>query len=202
MNEPKPRFEYRTFAQDFGIVERRMRELSPVEKIRESAEIYIMSCGNNENNTKIRNDLMDIKVLIQKKEELEQWNPRMKGKFPMNTELIRDEVFPAFGVSLPDFNRDLYTLEQYLNEIIRPHPDLVSIHVFKRRFAYTINACIAELADVYINGAKVRTANIESVDIPAIHNAIEMVGLTDYENINYLMAIKRIIGMEPGPIPW
>ena len=60
MPEIKPRFEFRAFAQSFGIVEEKMRAISPVEQIRESLEIYIMSAGNNENNTKIRNDLMDI----------------------------------------------------------------------------------------------------------------------------------------------
>ena len=68
MTEIKPRFEFRTFAQDFGIVERRIRSLSNVEKIRESAEIYIMSRANNENNTKIRDELMDIKVFVQERQ--------------------------------------------------------------------------------------------------------------------------------------
>jgi hypothetical protein len=29
-----------------------------------------------------------------------------------------------------------------------------------------------------------------------------MTGLESYENINYLMAIKKVIGMEKGSIPW
>lgn len=199
MSEIKPRFEFRAFAPDFGIVGTKMRQLAPVEKIRESLEIYIMSAGNNENNTKIRANLMDIKVFVQQQQGLEQWNPRMKGEFPLPVATIRDEVFPAFGVALPKFNRETYTLEQYLNEIIKPHPDLVAVNVFKRRFAFTINNCIAEIGEVFINGAKMMTANLESVDVDAILQAREMVGLTPFENVNYLLAIKRIIGMEPLP---
>ena len=30
-----PRYEFRTFAQNFGLVEERMRKLAPCEKIRE-----------------------------------------------------------------------------------------------------------------------------------------------------------------------
>ncbi|HHJ53341.1 MAG TPA: hypothetical protein ENJ89_09125 [Caldithrix abyssi] len=197
MAEIKPRFEFRAFAQDFGIVEDNMRRLSPVEKIRESKEIYIMSAGNNENNTKIRDNLMDIKVFVQEQKGLEQWNPRMKGEFPMSADTIRNEVFPAFGVEIPEFKRETYTLKQYLEEIIAPHPDLAAVHVFKRRFAFTVNGCIAEIGDVYINGAKVRTANLESVDVEAILEGMRMVGLDKYENVNYLLAIKRVIGMEP-----
>jgi hypothetical protein len=179
-----------------------MRAMSSVKQIRESAEIYIMSRANNENNTKIRNELMDIKVLVQRRQALEQWNPRMKGAFPMQVEKISSVVFPAFEVQLPEFHREDYTLDQYLEEIITPHPQLQAVHVYKRRFAFTINDCIAELADVYINGARVKTVNLESVDTEAILEARQRVGLSEYENINYLLAIKRVIGMEPLPIPW
>lgn len=198
----KPRFEFRTFAQDFGIVERKIRAMSQVERIRESAEIYIISRASDENNTKIRDQLMDIKVLVQEKQGFEQWNPRMKAAFPMKVASIQDEVFPAFGVAPPQFQREVYTLDQYLNEIIGPHPELQTVHVYKRRFAFTINGCIAELGDVYINGAMLRTANLESTDIAAIAHAKQEVNLIGYENINYLMAIKRVIGMSPEPIPW
>ena len=34
MNEIKPRFEFRTFAQTFGNVETKMRKLSKLEQIR------------------------------------------------------------------------------------------------------------------------------------------------------------------------
>ncbi len=197
MPEIKHRFEFRAFAQSFGIVEEKMRAISPVEQIRESLEIYIMSAGNNENNTKIRNDLMDIKVLVQVAKGLEQWNPRMKGQFPMAVEMIKNEVFPAFGVAMPEFKRESYTLAQYINEIIKPHPDLAAVNVFKRRMGFTINGCIAELAEVYVNGARIMTANLESTDVEAILAAKKMIALEDFENVNYLLAIKRVIGMEP-----
>lgn len=202
MTEIKPRFEFRTFARGLGSVERTFRELSPLGGIRESAETYIMSTGNNENNSKIRDALMDIKVFVREDRGLEQWNPRMKGAFPMPVSTLRDEVFPAFGVELPKFARDVYTLDQYLDELIEPHPDLQAVSVFKRRFAFTINDCIAELGDIYINGARIQTANLESIDIEAILEGMKMTGLEGYENINYLMAIKRVIGMETGSIPW
>lgn len=199
MAEVRPRFEFRAFAQNFGLVEERMRMLSPVEQIRESVEIYIVSAENNENNTKIRDELMDIKVLVQKKLGLEQWNPRMKGQFPMSAQAIGEQVFPAFGVASPQFDRETYTLRQFIQELILPHPSLVAVHVFKRRFGFTINGCIAELAEVYVNGAKIMTASMESEHVEAILQAKEMVGLTGYENVNYLLAIKRIIGMAPLP---
>lgn len=197
MSEIKPRFEFRTFAQNFGIVINKMRKISPLDKIRESSEIYIMSAGNSENNTKVRDDLMDIKVFVTKDRGLEQWNPRMKGSFPMKAAVIRDEVFPAFGVAVPDFKREEYTLAQFIGEIIRPHKDLVPVSVFKRRYGFMVNNCITEYAELLINGAAIQTVAVESVSVEDILKAKEMLALNDYENINYLHAIKRIIGMEP-----
>lgn len=197
MADIKPRFEFRTWARNFGLVERKLRAVSPCEQIRESQEIYIVSAGNNDNNTKIRDRLMDIKVFVQERQGLEQWNPRMKGEFPIAAQILRDEVFPAFGVDMPALRRDAYTLEQYLDEVIRPHPQLVAVRVFKRRFAFTVNGCITEIAEIEINGAGLQTVAVESVDVPAILEAKEMLALQDYENVNYLRAIKRVIGMEP-----
>jgi len=199
MAEIKPRFEFRTWAKNFGMVEQKIHKLSACEGIRESAEIYIVSAGNNENNTKVRDKLMDIKVFVTEKEGLEQWNPRMKGEFPMKSATLVDEVFPALGVKMPALERDDYTLDQYLDEVIRPHLKLAAVSVFKRRFAFTINDCITEIAEIEINGAGLQTVAVESVDIPAILKAKDMLGLDDYENINYLRAIKRVIGMEPLP---
>jgi hypothetical protein len=165
--------------------------------IRESQEVYIVSAANNENNTKIRDIKMDIKELVEKKQGLERWNPRMKGEFPMQTEVIKTKVFPAFAVKEPDFKRDAYTLDQYLEELIIPHPELSAVNVFKQRFAFTINGCITEIAQLLINGAAIQTVAVELEDIDAIQKAKELLGLTEYENINYLLAIKRVIGMEP-----
>jgi hypothetical protein len=123
----------------------------------------------------------------------------MKGEFPMHAEKIASEVFPAFGVELPSFERKEYTLEQFLDELIRPHPQLVPVHVFKRRFAFTVCNCITEIAELRFNGASIKSVAVESVDSKAIQEAKRTLGLTEYENLNYLRAIKRVIGMLPLP---
>lgn len=199
MNKIIPRYEFRTFAQNFGRVETRMREFSKCEMIRESSEIYIVSAANNENNTKIRDRKMDIKELVEQKQGLERWNPRMKAEFPMKLEVIQNQVFPAFSVEEPEFKRAEYTLRQYLNEIIMPHPQLLAVQVFKRRFAFSINGCITEIAHLLINGAAIQTVAVELEDVDAILKALEMLGLSEYENVNYLLAIKRIVSLAPLP---
>ena len=201
--ESKPRFEFRTFGQDFDVVAKRMARLSmPVpEKVWErfSDEIYIVSCTNNINNTKIRNGKMDIKTLVQTVDGFEQWNPLMKAEFPITPEVLKNKVFPAFQVKMPELNKDVYTLDEFI-DIIRTHPDLQAVRVHKQRFGYMVNNTICETGTVLINGARVITISSESTDVDDIKKTIKDIGLEGVENINYLQAIKRVIGMIDKPL--
>lgn len=193
----KPRFEFRTFGQEFGEQAYVMSRLSaPVpQKVweRESDEIYIVSRTNDINNTKIRDGKMDIKTFVTEQQGLEQWNPLMKGEFPMAASVLRDEVFPAFQVAIPEFTQDEYTLDQFL-DMVRAHPDLQAVKVHKERFGYMVNDTICEVANVLINGAHVMSINSESTEVADILKTMEDVGMAEFENINYLQAIKRVIG--------
>ena len=82
---------------------------------------------------------------------------------------------------------------------MQPHKDLSAVQVFKQRYGFTVNECMTEIADLLINGAAIRTVAVESSDAEAVLRAKDVLGLTEYENVNYLLAIKRIIGMEPLP---
>jgi hypothetical protein len=192
-----PRYEFRAFAQNFGLAEEKMRKLSKLDKFRETSEIYILSPDNNENNLKIRNDTLDIKVFVKEEKGLQQWKPSMRAEFPMKMEVLMDDVFPALGTAVPAFNRSEYTLEQFLKDLMIPNPELVLARVFKRRFGYMINECISEIAELLINGAAIKTMALESADIETVLKVKRKLGLHEYENVNYLLAIKRILGMEP-----
>ena len=198
----KPRFEFRSFGQNFEAAHFRMSRLSvPVpEKVweRHSDEIYIMSRTNDINNTKIRDGKMDIKTYVQTVDGLEQWNPLMKGEFPMKASVLAEEVFPAFQVKMPELNHELYTYEEFL-EIIQAHPDLQAVRVHKQRFGYMVNDTICEYGIVLINGARLITINSESTEVDDIKKTIADLKLEGVENINYLQAIKRVIGMIDKP---
>lgn len=194
----KPRFEFRTFGRDFSEAAYLMTRLSvPVPKKvweRSSEETYIISKTNDVNNTKIRDGKMDIKTFVQEIDGLEQWNPLMKGEFPMKAEILKKEVFPAFKVDMPALEKGEYTLKEFL-AIVKSHPDLQAITVEKERFGYMVNDTICEYANVWINGAMVVTVNSESTELDDIKKTIKDLGLEGVENINYLQAAKRIVGM-------
>jgi hypothetical protein len=181
----------------------RMARLSvPVpEKVweRESDEIYILSRTNDINNTKIRDGKMDIKTYVQTVKGLEQWNPLIKGEFPINRSVLEKEVFPAFKVNMPGLKKDVYTFDEFM-DIVRNHPDLAAVRVHKLRFGYMVNNTICEVGYVLINGAQVFTINSESTEVDDILKTIKDLGLEGVENINYLQAIKRVIGMIDKPL--
>lgn len=199
----KPRFEFRTFGRNFEDAAYLMSRLSvPVpEKVweRTSKEIYIISKTNDVNNTKIRDGKMDIKTFVREIDGLEQWNPLMKGEFPMKTELLEKEVFPTFKVDMPKLEEEECTLDGFL-EIVKNHPDLQAVSVEKERYGYMVNNTICEYANVWINGAMVVTVNSESTEPGDIKKTIKDLGLEGIENINYLQAAKRVVGMIDGKL--
>jgi len=199
----KPRFEFRSFGQDFDVAAYLMSRLSvPVpEKVweRESDEIYILSKTNDVNNTKIRDGKMDIKTFVTAVDGLEQWNPLMKGEFPISADVLKNEVYPAFMVDVPEFDKDEYTLEEFL-EMVENNPDLQAVRVHKERYGYMVNDTICEFADVLINGAHVVSINSESTEIEDIKKTMKDLKVEDVENINYLQAIKRVIGWINKPL--
>ena len=199
----KPRFEFRTFGQNFDESAKLMARLSgPVPKKvweRESNEIYILSKTNDVNNTKIRDGKMDIKTYVQTVDGLEQWNPLMKGEFPISKEVLVNDVFPAFQVEMPELTQDTYTLEEFL-AMIDDHADLQGVKVHKQRFGYMVNDTICETGNVLINGAKVVTINSESTELEDIKKTMVDCKLDDFENLNYLQVIKRVIGWINKPL--
>lgn len=201
--QTKPRFEFRSFGQNFDEIHKRMARFSvPVpEKVweRHSEEIYIMSRTNDINNTKIRNGKMDIKTYVQTVSGLEQWNPLMKGEFPMKAEMLINEVFPAFQVEIPALSKEEYTYEEFM-QMIHNHPDLQAVRVYKQRFGYMVNDTICEYGVVLVNGARIVTINSESTEVDDILKTMKDIGAEGLENINYLQAIKRVIGMINKPL--
>jgi len=199
----KPRFEFRTFGRDFDEAAYLMSRLSvPVPKKvweRTSEEFYIVSKTNDINNTKIRDGKMDIKTFVQETDGLEQWNPLMKAEFPIKAETLKNEVYPAFMVDVPTFEKESYSYDEFM-EMIKSNPDLQAVKVEKQRFGYMVNNTICEVANVWINGASVVTVNSESTELEDIKKTIADLKLEGVENINYLQAIKRIIGWSDKPL--
>src|SRR3954464_8096254 len=77
------RWEWRTLTERADEAERRF-ETYPPGAVAESDETYLLSL-DREVSAKIRDGLMDVKVLEQQREDgLQQWRPIMKAEFPIS----------------------------------------------------------------------------------------------------------------------
>src|SRR5215467_11149604 len=112
-----PRWEWRTFGTHFGVAEARFAEMTP-GNVQESDELYFL--GGNGANVKVRDDLMDIKVLREVGEDgLERWEPVMKEAFPLPA-ADAASVFASLQVAAPRLARDAYTYDQFVSELVVP----------------------------------------------------------------------------------
>jgi hypothetical protein len=194
MQDIIPRWEWRTFTNDLGKAEENIRKF-PEGKTRESDEVYILSEVSMDN-TKVRDNLMDIKTLEQVNEDrLEQWNPIMKGTFPLPVSEIL-KVFKCFKAAVPKFERTEYTFDQYIKEVIAPSSLLKAVNVHKNRTGFTVNNCIVEIAEVTVDGKKIKTAAVEMEDPALVIKTVRELGLDSFPNINYLRGLKNMVGMK------
>lgn len=199
----QPRFEFRIFGNNLDSFENKIQALSPKEMTRQMDSIYLLTPWKRKNNVKIREGVMDIKNLEKEYEGLQQWNPFLVGEFPLPANVIKTVVFPALGIESPVFARKVYSLKQFLEEVVSVDPDLAVSYVWKTRHAYTVGECITEIAEIKVNGASIKTICIEAEDPKKVLNAKEMLGMNKkLENVSYPLAMKRIMGLAPIPENW
>ncbi|HEU4355196.1 MAG TPA: Ppx/GppA family phosphatase, partial [Actinomycetota bacterium] len=187
-----PRWEWRTFGSSFGAAEHAFAALTPGSE-QESDELYLLA--GSENNVKVRDDLMDIKVLREVDADgLERWEPVMKAAFPLST-AEASHVCAALSLAPPRAGDD-YTLERFVSELVEPSGSVRPVRVHKRRARYTVGGCMAELSDVEVDGRSTRTIAIESEDRAAVIAAVRDVGLGDYVNTSYPIGLTRLVDGE------
>ena len=188
-----PRWEWRTFGSGFGPAEATVAALVSGD-VAVSDELYLLSGAGD--NVKVRDDLMDIKVLQETNADgLEQWKPVLKAGFPLAAADVQ-EVFGALRLPPPALARDTYTLDQFVEELARP-AGVRPVRVHKRRARFTTGGCIGELSEVVGDGRPTRTIAIEATDPAAVIAAVREVGLGDYLNTSYPLALRALLEGAP-----
>jgi len=190
-----PRWEWRSFERRFATAEPRLRELTP-GGVQESDEIYLLHAAGD--NVKVRDALMDIKVLRQVDDAgLEQWTPVMKQAFPLQGPDVA-RVLEALRLPVSSRSKDAYTLDEFLAEFAAPGSAIRAVRVHKRRTRYTIDGCTAEHTDVIADGRPTRTIAVESADAAAVLRAVRQLGLAGYRNTSYPRGLAALVDGEPA----
>jgi exopolyphosphatase/guanosine-5'-triphosphate,3'-diphosphate pyrophosphatase len=193
VSEIVPRWEWRGFGDQFGPAEAAWAA-QPPERVQESDEVYLLSSVGTDA-VKIRDDLMDVKRLLAVNEDgLEQWVPVMKGDFPLPAGQV-EAVFEALGVRVSSrLARTAYTLEELLEEVVAPNPDVRAVDVHKRRERHTVGGCMAEQTEVRSGPDSTRTVAIESEDAAQVIAAVRELGLAARPNVSFARGLKTLVG--------
>jgi len=195
MPEIVPRWEWRWFGRRFGPAESRLAGLTP-GAVQASSETYLLSGAGD--NVKVRDALMDIKVLREVDDDgLEQWTPVMKAGFPLPADEVA-KVFAALRLDAPPLRRASYDLRQFIDELAVPSGRIRAITVQKRRTRYTIGGCMAELSEVVADGKPTRTIAVESENAAAVIAAVRSLGLGGYVNTSYPRALAALVDGTPS----
>jgi len=161
-------------------------------EVEESDDLYLLSVGSNAS-VKVRGGRMDVKELRRVNEDgLEQWEPVLKDGFPISTESLRSVLR---GLSAEaELEREEYTLEQLLEELVDPSPGVLSIEVHKRRSHVTFEGVMAELSDFSTIHDARRTIAVESADPSLVTAAVRDLGLETRPNVNVPRGLKTLLG--------
>jgi hypothetical protein len=199
MTDTPPRYEFRVFAPDLSLMEARIRTLAPLGRYRESLETYLLVPGRNEVNLKLRDGALELKQLIERRWGLEQWRPGFRLDLP------------ADGRALAGHLKDLVNLGQGLDEggpqdaegfvalLAEAQPGVATASLFKKRFGFVLDDCLAEVVEVLINGARLTSVALESERPRAVLALREKLGMDGWDNLSYVLAAERVLGRAPLP---
>ena len=190
-----PRAEFRVFGQ--GVIDivglAMWHAQAKLFKIRQSEETYILSRHTNEANVKIRDGLLDIKTKVGETDRgYEIFQPRGKFQFPVK----EGELAAIFEHLLAPVSagKASCSLDEFL-DLVAKSPDLTAVSVQKERYGFSVDGVICEYAEVLFNGALIETACVESEDYAAMEGVIKKLEIDAFENTNYLLAAKQVVGM-------
>ncbi len=163
--------------------------------MKESAEDYIV-CRSSGNNVKVRDGLLDIKQLENTNEDtLEQWMPVLKVGFACPRGRRRQDLL-GLRTAAPEMKRDEYTYDQFITEVVGGVDELAVVKVVKKRHGFMIREAIVEVAEVTFDGVPLKTAAAEHIDPALVMELVRELGLDAFPNVNYIKAMKRVVGME------
>jgi exopolyphosphatase/guanosine-5'-triphosphate,3'-diphosphate pyrophosphatase len=192
MDQIVPRWEWRTFGQDFGAAEQRFAALA-AEGVQTSEEIYLVSTASDAN-VKIRDDMVDIKLLERVDANgLEQWRPALKAPFPLADSALA-QVRAALGLPAGPPQKGGQSLAGLLAAMASAGGRVRVVNVRKRRARFHVHDCIGELTDVIANGTKIRTVAIEDADPAKVIASVRAMELDRYPNISYPRGLRQVIG--------
>ena len=195
MAEIVPRWEWRAFAHVVPRADAVFDAMAPAS-VEESDEVYLLAPGGD--NVKVRDGLMDIKVLRETDAAgLQRWEPILKVPFPLGAEAART-VFQGLRRALPPIPPNGLTFDAVMAAAEAGAPGGPrAVRVHKRRARYTVAGCQAERSVLEAGGHRTTSIAVESTDPAEVVAAVEVLGLRDYCNLDVPTGLRLLVDRVP-----
>ncbi len=163
--------------------------------VEDSDELYLLT--HDGDNVKIRDQLMDIKVLRETDSAgLQRWEPILKAPFPLHVEAAQI-VFAGLRRPLPEIPPDGLSLDALITAIQGGATDARAVSVHKRRARYTVGGSQAERSTLEAGGHQKTSIAVESTEPAAVAAAVAGLGLRDYVNVDVPTSLRLLIDRVP-----
>jgi exopolyphosphatase/guanosine-5'-triphosphate,3'-diphosphate pyrophosphatase len=187
-----PRWEWRTFGEDFAEADRLLATLAP-DSVRDSDELYLLST-HSDASVKVRDGLMDVKQLLRVNDDgLELWMPVMKAALPLSADDAA-AVLTTLNVAVRALRRAAYGLDDLVDDLLRPESQLLAVRVHKRRSHYVVDDCMVELTELSADDSTTRTLALESPDPDRVSATVRQFGLDGRNNVSVARGLKTLVG--------
>ncbi len=202
-----PRLEFRVFGDDLA-PEREILHRSAAEAEEEEfrTDIYFVVPGRIDASLKVRGADLDLKVLRQRRDRLELWEPAAAAEFPVAPETLEAELLGPAGVrlDLPDapVGRDL------LLALGRAAPETRLVRIEKHRRRCSLDGVAAEftrllVADPSVGRRPLESLAIEDTDGDRAIRAVATLKLSKRRNTSYQRFLVETLfaAKDPGNAP-
>lgn len=184
------RYEFRIWDNHLTSIRREMERHARPSKMDESDEIYLISNATDHCIAKIRDELLDIKVLLRVERRLEQWSPILKEGFPIPASAIA-KMFDYLKLAEPKLLKSAFQMKDFLDKA--SNAGILIVKTSKLRTHFKFDKCQTEFAQVNIDGIARETVAVESEDPDAVLATIARIGIADHENVSYVRNIDRLV---------
>ena len=187
-----PRWEWRTFGEDFGAAESAFGSLA-VERTEESDELYVLAAGSDAS-VKVRGGRVDVKALQAVDDDgLEQWVPVAKRTFPVSRADV-GALLAGLHAGAPALDLEAYELADLTDAVVGVSDSLLGVAVHKRRVHYTVGGCMAEVSEIRTDAGSLRSIAIESPEPARVLAAVRELGLASRVNVCMGRGLKTLVG--------
>lgn len=183
-----PRWEWRTFAPALDAAGA-LKEMGTRLDSSDHREISLI-CLTSSHDVTIRDRRLSLKWRKQVGQKgLELWDVVLDAGFPCAQETLR-RLFDAWDMALPVLHRANYTINAFLDEVIRIHPNLRVVEIEKHSERFTVEGARCEWTHLLANQTPCECLFIEHEDPSLTLQVVRRLGLQARPHASYPSGLK------------